>query len=274
MLWLGDNTYFREADFTTKSGIYYRQTHTRSVKELQPLLANTHHYAIWDDHDFGPNDANGSFYNKALTLKAFQDFWPNPNYGIEGTDACAGKFSYADCDFFLLDNRTFRTPLYDTGLSEILGSKKIEWLIAGLKSSRASFKFVAVGGQFLNTAQVYESHANYAAERDFLLRRIREENIRNVVFLSGDRHHSEVNHLALSDDLYISEITSSPLTSSAHRSVKEKNDNLVKGSLIKERNYATIKVSGKLKKRALSITFYNSQGEELYNYAIPLQDGK
>ncbi|MGB4961032.1 MAG: alkaline phosphatase family protein, partial [Saprospiraceae bacterium] len=51
MVWLGDNTYLREGDFESRSGIYYRQAHTRALLELQPFLASQPHYAIWDDHD-------------------------------------------------------------------------------------------------------------------------------------------------------------------------------------------------------------------------------
>jgi alkaline phosphatase D len=39
MVWLGDNIYLREGDYESRSGIYYRNTHTRSFKGLQPLLA-------------------------------------------------------------------------------------------------------------------------------------------------------------------------------------------------------------------------------------------
>ena len=48
---------------------------------MQPLLARTHNYAIWDDHDFGPNDSDRSSAIKAITLEAFKDSWPNPSYG-------------------------------------------------------------------------------------------------------------------------------------------------------------------------------------------------
>jgi alkaline phosphatase D len=67
MIWGGDNIYLREADWDSKTGIYHRYTHSRSIKEIQPLLANTQHFAIWDDHDFGPNDSDRSFYFKYET---------------------------------------------------------------------------------------------------------------------------------------------------------------------------------------------------------------
>ena len=37
MLWLGDNTYLREADWNSRSGILYRYSHTRSTPELQGI---------------------------------------------------------------------------------------------------------------------------------------------------------------------------------------------------------------------------------------------
>ncbi|MEL6720773.1 MAG: alkaline phosphatase family protein, partial [Bacteroidota bacterium] len=86
MIWLGDNTYLREVDWYTKSGIFHRYTHTRSTKEMQALLASTHHYAIWDDHDFGPDDSDRSFIHKDKTLNAFELFWANPTTGIPQTN--------------------------------------------------------------------------------------------------------------------------------------------------------------------------------------------
>ncbi|GAA4454868.1 hypothetical protein GCM10023189_21930 [Nibrella saemangeumensis] len=90
MLWGGDNTYLREVDWNTRTGVLHRYTHTRSLKELQPLLASAHHYAIWDDHDFGPNDADRGFWLKPVTLEAFKRFWANPNYIFD--EGCTGTF--------------------------------------------------------------------------------------------------------------------------------------------------------------------------------------
>ncbi|MFY8020617.1 MAG: hypothetical protein ACOVP1_05445 [Bacteroidia bacterium] len=46
MLWLGDNTYMREADYSSASGIKNRYLHTRKDPNLQEFLAKTHHYAL------------------------------------------------------------------------------------------------------------------------------------------------------------------------------------------------------------------------------------
>src|SRR5690606_34340514 len=147
MMWLGDNVYLREVDWNSKTGIYYRYTHTRSLPELQPLLASTHHYAIWDDHDYGPNDADRSFWGKDMTLKAFKDFWANPNYGVGGTEGITGTFFWEDCQFFLLDDRWYRSPMPG---KEYFGQTQLNWLVDALRSSKATFKFICTGGQILN----------------------------------------------------------------------------------------------------------------------------
>jgi len=84
MLWLGDNVYLREVDWNTRSGMIKRYTHTRSVPEMQPLLGSVHHYAIWDDHDYGPNNSDRSFIHKDQSREVFELFWANPTYGLDG----------------------------------------------------------------------------------------------------------------------------------------------------------------------------------------------
>ena len=61
MLWLGDNVYLREADWGSKHGIIKRYEHMRALPELQSLLGSVHHYALWDDHDYGPNDSDRGY---------------------------------------------------------------------------------------------------------------------------------------------------------------------------------------------------------------------
>ena len=160
MLWLGDNIYLRKGEWSSKTGIYRRYTNFKSHPALQSFWKSMPHYAIWDDHDFGPNDADRSFYNKEITLQAFKDFWANPSYGVNGQSGITSYFAYEDVAFFLLDNRYFRSPnKRNTGEREILGKAQIEWLIDALVNSKASFKFIVVGGQVVSDAAVYENHA-------------------------------------------------------------------------------------------------------------------
>lgn len=261
MLWLGDNVYLREADWFSRTGILKRYTHSRSIPELQRLLSATHHYAIWDDHDYGPNDANQTFPHKDKTLEAFKLFWGNNGYGVNGLDGITSAFQFNDLHFYLLDNRWHRTdPNLATTKEQMLGEAQIEWLIQSLKYSRAAFKFVAVGSQVLNTAKVYENYANYEEEREMLFDRIAAEGIKGVVFLTGDRHHSEFNKLVHKGTL-IYEVTSSPLTSGTHRPVDEVNENADPETFVYDHNFALLSISGPRKERVLKMEYIDADGK-------------
>jgi alkaline phosphatase D len=269
MLWLGDNTYFRPSDWTSESGLYYRWAHTRALPQMQNLLRSAVNYAIWDDHDYGPNDSDRSYPYKDWSLEAFKSFWANPTYGVGNSGGTYSALSWGDVDIFLLDNRWFRSPnnllMSD---STLLGKEQIDWLIENLVNSRAPFKLVAMGGQLLNTAEVWETYSNLApAERSYILRRIEEEQIQGVIFLSGDRHHSELSKLELSEDLIVYDLTSSPLSSRAHKPSEEDNELRV-GEMISVRNYALMDFSGAFGERVLEISFRDSSGEEIVRHRI------
>ena len=56
MLWLGDNVYLQAPDFADPDAMAARYRRQRSFEPLQKLLTATAHVAIWDDHDYGPNN--------------------------------------------------------------------------------------------------------------------------------------------------------------------------------------------------------------------------
>ena len=266
MIWLGDNTYLREPDWDSKSGILHRYTHTRQLPEMQKFLATTHHYAIWDDHDYGPNDSERSFYLKDVTLNVFKSFWANPNYGVGDSRGITGFFDWADCDFFLIDDRTFRSPKGDDG--EILGQKQLSWFTESIKQSTAKFKFIAIGTQVLNSAVKVENLINYKKEYSSLIDTLDKYNISGVIFLTGDRHHSEVSKYTTADGDVFHDFTVSPLTSGIATAKGEINEYQVPGSLIEVRNFAEFKVLGDKNNRRVVVKFFDSAGKEIYQYEV------
>ncbi|MCD4795305.1 MAG: alkaline phosphatase family protein [Bacteroidales bacterium] len=272
MIWLGDNVYLREADWNTKTGIFHRYTHSRSINEMQRLLATVHQYAIWDDHDFGPNNSDKGFWNKNMTLEAFKLFWANPSYGVGNIKGAISYFNWGDCDFFLLDNRYYRDPnRLKTDNKTILGEKQLEWLKDALVYSNANFKFVVMGGQFLTTAGLFEVYSNYgfSDERNEIIEFIHKHEIRNVIFLTGDRHHSEISILDRAEKPVIYDITTSPFTSGvATKWENEINQLRVKGSLINDHNFSVFNITGKRKDRILTVTFYDKEGNKIFDYQI------
>ncbi len=268
MLWLGDNNYLRDGDFYTTTGIVHRYTHSRNVPEMQPLLASTSHYAIWDDHDYGPNDSDRSYREKHTTLAAFQLFWGNPSYGL-GNGGITSMFEWGDAHFFMLDNRYFRTPnRRNDGPRTLLGEEQLQWFLDALVASNAKFKFVMIGGQVLNTAELYENHANLAPEeRRMIIDYIVSHKIKNVIFLTGDRHHSEMSLLER-DGIKIYDFTSSPLTSGTHDALSEPNLLRVPDSHVAVRNFGLMEITGPRLERKLRFSLRDADGKEVWNYEI------
>ena len=271
MLWLGDNVYYREPDWTTRTGMLHRFTHDRSLPELQPLLASTQHYAIWDDHDFGPNDSDGTWVHKETAWEVFKAFWGNPTFGVNGQKGCTTWFQYADMDFFLLDDRYFRTPNYCKSCERtMLGKAQLEWFLAALSASRAPFKVVAIGAQVLTPVKKHERYSNlFEAERDSILAHIEREDIKGVIFLTGDVHFTEMNALKNARGNWVYDLTTSPLTSGVNPTgPSETNELRVEGTAVAQHNFSLLRFSGPRKERQLDITVYGADGKLLWNKTI------
>src|SRR5690606_7581394 len=107
-LWLGDNIYGDSDEPAALTDLYSRG---RVVERLQPLLRTTPQLAIWDDHDFGHNDSDGTNPYKSSSLQVFKNFWANPSYGEAGSPGVYFKHSHGGVDFFFLDGRFNRDPI-------------------------------------------------------------------------------------------------------------------------------------------------------------------
>ncbi len=277
MIWGGDNVYLRQDEWNSKERTVYRFTHDRSTPEIQPLLASVAHYAIVDDHDIGPNDCDGHFWNKKVTWQVFDDFWANPGK-VAGLEGAVTQFSWYDADFFLLDNRYYRDANYlkTKKKKTILGEKQLEWLKNALASSRARFKFIVMGGQFLNSARRYETYSNYgfAEERLEIIDFIYEQGLENVIFLTGDRHMSEISMYDPSNGKpVIFDLTCSPFTSGPNTHAwKEINAFRIPGSLIMQRNFAKVQIKGKGKERHVEISYFDKNGNLIYTYRLDFKN--
>ena len=269
MLWLGDNTYLREVDWFSRTGILARNTHTRSLPDLQKLLRSTHHYAIWDDHDFGPNNSDRSFPGKEWTEEAFNLFWANPNTNLTGQGGITTFFQYGDCDFYLLDDRWFRSP-NNAGPEnkQMLGKAQIDLMLEAMMGSPSPFKFVAVGNQVLFPKEGDENLAGFPEEKEYLLSELQKRKIRGVIFLSGDRHHTELTKLERNGSYPLYDFTCSPLTSGTHNARDEGNTLQVPGTLVNDKNYGLIEISGPRKSRSLTMKVFDLNNKLRWTYSI------
>lgn len=263
MLWLGDNVYLREADYDSYWGMAERYRHTRALPELQSLLRGTHHYAIWDDHDYGPDNANQAFPLKQHSLELFRRYWANPAYGLPDAPGVFTGFSFGDVDFFLLDDRYYRNAdnAPQTAAKGMLGAAQLAWLRDGLLRSRAPFKIIANGSQMLNDLAGPEGWNHFRDERSGFLAWLVESSIPGVVFLSGDVHYSALFKMERDKDYPLYELSCSPLTAGPRTRDLSADTLLVPGTHVRERNYCQLDFSGPAGARLLTISVIDADGD-------------
>jgi len=274
MLWLGDNVYYREVDWATPQMMRYRYAHTRKTPQMQALLGHTHNYATWDDHDYGPNNADRSYGQKEAALKIFRDYWANPSTARPDVPGVFGSFAWGDAEFFLLDDRYHRSPntAPRDSAKTMWGEAQLQWLTDALTSSEATFKVIVNGGQILNPADRYETAARFPNDRSRLLRTIVDRQIEGVVLLSGDRHFTELARTTPEDFYPIYEFTNSPLTAGSAGPGDEQNPYRLEETVVTERNYGTLSFRGPRDDRVLTLRTYDADGELLWERSIRAQD--
>lgn len=278
MLWLGDNTYLREPDWLTEEGIRHRYAHTRAFPQLQKVLATRHNYAIWDDHDYGPNDSDRSYRLKDTVLQVFKDYWPGVQYGSAAAPGAYSRFEWSDVEFFLLDDRYYRAP-NKSKEGTMFGAAQLAWLKDALRNSLGRFKVIAGGGQMTNPIAPFEGFAHAPKERQELLDFIVQQKIEGVVFLSGDRHMSELIKVTPEGGYPLYDFTCSPLSSGARTVAASdpeyENPARVPGTLVGgKRNYGRVSVSGKGESRQLTLSCLDKSGETLWTHTVPRSELK
>ena len=194
--------------------IEFRYREIKALATVQPVLRGMANYAIWDDRDYGNSDSDRTHPLRLEAAALFERYWANPAYGEEpGRDGIYSAFRIGAAEVFLLDDRFWRDPdtLPDSPAKTVLGSAQKRWLKEALAASDAALKLIAIGHQVLPDYHDWESYAMFAHERRELLDWIREQRVEGVMFVTGDRHLSELMR-ADPEGLYpLYELTASPI---------------------------------------------------------------
>ena len=276
MLWLGDNWYTREVDYYSEWGLWYRAHYDRSRKVIQDFLKAMPHLSTWDDHDYGPNDIGRNYILKQTSREIFMNYFCNPSYGENGQGIYT-MASYGDVDIFITDDRWWRSadamPDSVNGKpnmeKRMFGAQQMEWLKNSLLFSTATFKIIVVGSQVLNPVSPYDRLIKFPGDYYELMNLLEDRKIPGVLFLSGDRHHSEIIKVTREGAYPLYDITVSPLTSSTHKfgGVEKDNPYRVFG-LDEKQNYGKITISGKKGERKLMVEFVGIKGEKLGQWSV------
>lgn len=268
MLWLGDNLYYLLQRHNYKAELK-RNIKTRLNKKLNAFLYSKQQYAIWDDHDYGTNNSDGTYKYKTASLNIFQQFWPNPKNDTFNYYT----FKQQDCQFFMLDDR-----YNNENENIVLGNKQLTWLEEELLRSDGTFKFICIGMQALNPLSTMECFYKTKNEYNELIRFIKEHHIPGILFISGDRHHGQLMKIEEKGLYPLYDFTTSPLTmypvNISRRSLEYKNPAEIKGTFFPNYNYGKISIFGGNKNRKCTIELKDKKGKVVWKYEIQAENLK
>ena len=250
---IGDNVYadFNGTSFVQETSVEqlwhrYLETFDKLYiyhsSNLKPTMA------LWDDHDYGINNGGASYRNKEKALGIFNAFFPR--YKVDGfnkTNFGTGSYLKAYGQIFLfLDGRFYREVGKVSGTH--LGQEQFTYLSEELKKTKQPIWLIK-GDQFFGEYHPFESYERQHPKEFKKLIASIEEAKAPVIFLSGDRHLTEIIQIRGPEFKFNSyEITSSGIHAKVFKDSFTKYPNprqLVGKSGVY--NYTVIEIVGKKK---------------------------
>ncbi len=152
---------------------------------------------VWDDHDFGPNDADGTSASKPAALATYQQCVPHyPLSKVDGTvQTIQQAFTIGRVRFLQTDSRAERDPQdeVDGPQKTMLGSDQRAWLMEELRAARDRYALVVWvnGVPWITKNKPGSGHGwePYSHERTVIADAIKELGLANrLIMLSGDGH--------------------------------------------------------------------------------------
>jgi alkaline phosphatase D len=208
-LLIGDNVYgdtgsLSDADIPTLTASYRRLS---SRQEFDRFRRSVPMMTTWDDHDFGANDAGGTFAFKEHAEKIYETYWSSSDEVRSRPGVYESRIIGPEgkrVQFIILDTRFFRSdlarlPYRDPGPSlgwyipstdpkaTVLGNDQWQWLEQEL-AKPAELRFIVSSIQMITSAHGFESWYNFPKERERFYSLLANKNVNNAIFLTGDRH--------------------------------------------------------------------------------------
>ena len=155
----------------------------------------------WDDHDSGLNNIDKTYPNWDLNQQVFQEYVPS--YPLPSVSpGIWQKFSYAQADCYVLDGRSQRDPDGDpdnANKSMLDGNNlgatgQLQWLENGLLTSTARWKIIFTSVITNPSTKRNDGWGAFQTEWNSLRDFINTNNIKGVVFISGDLHLGAIDN--------------------------------------------------------------------------------
>ena len=209
------------ADYRIRHALY------KTDPDLQALHGQNPFITIWDDHEVANNnyrtgaenhqpEEEGKYIKRRnAAYKAYFEWMPIRQ--LRTSHRTFRDFQFGNLvDLHMLDLRQYRDqeassgqdPAKDDEARTITGDKQMDWLLSGLEKPRALWRVVGNQVMFMpwetGPDQPFNVDAwdGYRPDRQQVLQHMADNEIDNVVFMTGDIHSSWAADVPLDPDAY------------------------------------------------------------------------
>jgi hypothetical protein len=171
----------------------------RDVLDLQltrtapaALFRSTPIAYVWDDHDYGDNNADATSPSRPAAMEVFREYVPH--YPLQGDDAAIGQaFTIGRVRVIMTDTRSARSPTTDVddGEKTMLGDAQRQWFEQELLAAADRYPLILWVNSVPWIAAAEpggDDWGGYSTERAELADAIAEHDIEGLVMVSGDAH--------------------------------------------------------------------------------------
>ncbi|HEY3239492.1 MAG TPA: alkaline phosphatase D family protein, partial [Acidimicrobiia bacterium] len=139
---------------------------------------------VWDDHDYGPDDADAFSPSRPAARRAYRQAVPHPPLPAGGNGAIYHAFTIGRVRVVVTDTRSERTE------QTMLGAAQRDWLLGELRRAGEHALVIWVNPDpWIDAARPGEdTWGGYAGERRLIADAIAGARVRNLVMVSGDAH--------------------------------------------------------------------------------------
>jgi alkaline phosphatase D len=272
------------ADFLATTLDEYRARHRyqRGAAAMRRFLETTPVYAIWDDHEVR-NDFSGPFASlMPIGRQALREYWPIRVAPGDPHRLYRTVRAGADLEVFILDTRQYRSRNVDQDgpAKTMLGEKQLQWLLAGLAESTATWKVIVTsvplsiskgGSAVIPGNDGWAGGPGYPGfewERQVIVDHILDRRMKNVVFLAGDVHHVQANAYDPNGDgiTDFHEFVAGPLSAASDR-VTPANVELHPITLINEGGYMNFGLV-RVTKSSFNVTVLDETGSTRFSHRL------
>ena len=155
---------------------------------------------IWDDHDYGPSNSDGTAPGRLESGRAYRECIPHyPLPASEPNGTIYQAFTANNTRFVMTDLRSMRDPneTPDNDQKTMMGAEQLSWFLNEIKESSEKYPLVIWVSSVPYTAEKKEGEDDWGGfthERRVIANFIKKNDINNLMIVSGDAHCTLYNN--------------------------------------------------------------------------------